>query len=67
MILEFFSLIFISMRKPFAYGSIDLDRQAIYSRLTLFETEICDNWVTHFDAFIFYYFFFLGLVGLTNN
>ena len=21
----------------------------------------------HFDAFIFYYFFFLGWVGLTNN
>lgn len=47
------------MNKPFAYGSIDPDRQAIYSRLTLFETEICDNWATHFDALIFYYFFFL--------
>lgn len=47
------------MSKPFAYGSIDPDRQAIYSRLTLFETEIGDNWATHFDAFIFYYFFFL--------
>ena len=50
---------FIGMSKPFAYGSIDPDRQAIYSRLTLFETEICDNWATHFDALIFYHFFFL--------
>ena len=47
----------MSMSKPFANGSIDPDRQAIYSRRTLF--AICDNWATHFDAYIFYYFFFL--------
>lgn len=54
------------MRKPFAYGSIDPDRQAIYSRLTYLTLK---SVITgpHTLMHLFFITFILRWVGLTNN